>query len=71
VNQPVIEGLDDEPLLQTVMGACRDIIMQTFPCLGDGLICELLKPIDLVPEGIGLAQRKKFGEKCIGALLPG
>jgi hypothetical protein len=24
----------------------------------------LLKPRDLIPEGIGFAQRKKFGEKC-------
>jgi hypothetical protein len=31
----------------------------------------LLKPRDLVPEGIGFAQQKKLGEKCIGALLPG
>jgi hypothetical protein len=41
------------------------------PCLDDGLIRELLKPIDLVPEGIGFSQREKLGEKCIGALLPG
>jgi hypothetical protein len=67
----LIKALDDEPLLHTMMGACRDIILQMFPCLGDGLIRELLKPRDLVPEGIGFAQRKKFGEKCIGALLPG
>jgi hypothetical protein len=47
----MIEALDDEPLLHAVMGACRDIILQTFPCLGDGLISELLKPRDLVPTG--------------------
>jgi hypothetical protein len=67
----VIEALDDEPLLHAVIGACRDIILQMFPCLGDGLIRELLKPRDLVPESIGFAQRKKLREKCIGALLPG
>jgi hypothetical protein len=67
----MIEALDDELLLHTVMVACRDIILQMFSFLGDGLICELLKPRDLVPEGIGFAQRKKHGEKCIGALLPG
>jgi hypothetical protein len=67
----MIEALDDEPLLHAIMGACRDIILQMFPCIGDGLICELLKPRDLVPEGIGFAQRKKLGEKCIEALLPG
>jgi hypothetical protein len=63
--------LDDEPLLHTVMGACRDIILQAFPSLGDSFICELLKPRDLVPEGIGFSQQKKLGEKCIGAVLPG
>jgi hypothetical protein len=34
----MIEALDDEPLLHAVMGACTDIILQTFPCLGDGLM---------------------------------
>jgi hypothetical protein len=67
----MIEALDDEPLLHAVMGACRDIVLQAFPCLGNGLIRELLKPRDLVLEGIGFAQRKKHGEKCIGTLLPG
>jgi hypothetical protein len=70
-NQPMIEALDDEPLLHAVIGACRDIIMQALPCLGNGFIRELLKGSDLVPKGIGLAQRKKLGEKCIGAFLPG
>jgi hypothetical protein len=54
-----------------MMGASGDIILQAFPCLSDGLIRELLKPRDLVPEGIGFTQRKKLGQKCIGALLPG
>jgi hypothetical protein len=49
----MIEALDDEPLLYVVMGACRDIILQAFPCLGDGLFRELLKSRDLVLEGIG------------------
>jgi hypothetical protein len=67
----MIEALDDELLLQAMMGACRDIILQAFPCLGDGLIRELLKSRDLVLEGIGFAQRKKLGKKCIGAFPPG
>jgi hypothetical protein len=67
----MIEALDDEPLLHVMMGACRDVILQAFPCLGDRLIRELLKPRDLVLEGIGFAQWKKLGEKCIRALLPG
>jgi hypothetical protein len=67
----MIEGLDDEPPIHVVMGACRDIIMETFPCLDDGPIRELLKPRDLVLEGIGFAQREILGEKCIGAHLPG
>jgi hypothetical protein len=54
-NQPMIEALNDEPLHHAVMGECRDIILQTFPCLGDGLIRELLKPRDLIPEGVGFA----------------
>jgi hypothetical protein len=66
----MIEALYDELLLHAVMGVCRDIILQMITCLGDGLIRELSKPINLVPEGISFAQRKKLGEKCIGALLP-
>jgi hypothetical protein len=67
----MIEALDDEPLLHAMMGAHSDIILQTFPCLGDDLIRELLKPRDLVLEGIGFAQWEKLCEKFIGALLPG
>jgi hypothetical protein len=51
----MIEALDDELLLHAVMGACIHIILQAFPCLGDGLIHELLKPRDLFLEGIGFA----------------
>jgi hypothetical protein len=58
----MIEALDDEPLLHAVMGACRDIILQAFSCLGDGLICELLKYRDLVPEGNGLPNEKTWRE---------
>jgi hypothetical protein len=67
----MLKALDDEPLFHVVMGACSDIILQAFSCLGDGLMCELLKPRDLVLEGIGFTQQKKLSEKCIGALLPG
>jgi hypothetical protein len=70
-NQPMIEALDDEPLFHAMMGACSNIILQVFPCLVDGFIRELLKPRDLVLEDIGFAQWKKFGEKCIEALLRG
>jgi hypothetical protein len=61
----MIEALDDEPLLHAVMGACRDIILQAFSCLGDGLICELLKYRDLIPEGNGFAQRKNMARNAL------
>jgi hypothetical protein len=67
----MIEALDDEPLFHSMVWACGDIILQSLPLLDNGFICELLNTRDLVPEGIGLAQRKEPGEKCIGALLPG
>jgi hypothetical protein len=70
-NHSMIEALNDEPLLYAMMGAWRDIIMQAFPCLGDGFIRELLKPRDLVSKGISFAQQKKLSEKCIRALLLG
>jgi hypothetical protein len=61
----MIEALDHEPLLHAMMGACRDIIMQAFPCLSDVFIRELLKPRDLVPEGIGFAQPKKHARNAL------
>jgi hypothetical protein len=64
-NQPMIEALDDEPLLHAVMGACRDIILQTLPCLGNGFIRELLKGRDLISKGIGLAQRKNLARNVL------
>jgi hypothetical protein len=51
----MIEALDDESLLHAVMGACRDIILQAFPCLDDGIIRELLKSRYFVPVDIGFA----------------
>jgi hypothetical protein len=71
VNQHLIEILDDEPLFHAVMGACRDIILQALPSLGNGFIWEMLKGRDLVLMDIGLAQQKKLGEKYNGAFLPG
>jgi hypothetical protein len=69
-NQPMIEVLDDEPLFHSMVWACKDIILQFLPCLNNGFVRELLKARDLVSEGIGLAQWKELGDKCIGALLP-
>jgi hypothetical protein len=44
---------------------------KSLPLLSNGFVCELLKARDLISEGIGLAQWKELGEKCIGALLIG
>jgi hypothetical protein len=65
----MIKALDDEPLLHAMMGPCRGLILQAFPCLGDGLIRELLKPRDLVPGGIAFAQWKKLSEKLSYPIL--
>jgi hypothetical protein len=70
-KQPMIEALDDEPLLLAMMEACKDVILHALPCLGNGFIHELLKGRDFVLKGIGLAQWKKLGKKCIGAFLLG
>jgi hypothetical protein len=71
VKQPMIEALDDEPLLLAMMEACKDIILHALPCLSNSFIHELLKGRDFFLKGIGLAQRKKLGKKCIGAFLLG
>jgi hypothetical protein len=68
-NQPMIEALDDEPLLHAMMGACRDIILQALPCLGNGFIHDLLKGRDLVSRGIGLAQSKEHFSQVDTAFL--
>jgi hypothetical protein len=67
----MIIALDDEPLFHPVVWARRDIILQALPCLGNGLIYEMLKARDLILEGIGFAQRKELGEQCIGSFLLG
>jgi hypothetical protein len=67
----MIEALDDKSVFHSIVWACRDIILQLLSCLSNGFIRELLKARDLVLEGIGLAQQKEVGDKCIGALLLG
>jgi hypothetical protein len=71
MNQPMIVAFDHEPLFHSVVWAHIDIILQAFPRLGNGVIREMLKDQDLIPEGIGFAQQKELGDKCIGAFLPG
>jgi hypothetical protein len=66
----MIIAWDDEPLFHSMVWARRGIVLQAFPCLGNGLICELLKVRDLILEGIGFAQQKELGKKCIRAFLP-
>jgi hypothetical protein len=39
----MIVALDDEPLIHHVVWTHRDIILEVFPCLTNGLFCELLK----------------------------
>jgi hypothetical protein len=56
----MIEALDDEPLLHAVMGACRGIILQAIPCLGDGCIRESLKPRDLFRRALVLPDGKNL-----------
>jgi hypothetical protein len=60
VNQPMIEALDGEPLLHAVMGACRDIILQALPCLGNGFIQELLKVEILFRKALVLPNGKNL-----------
>jgi hypothetical protein len=71
MNQSIKIALDDKSLLHSVVWACRDIILQAFPRLGNGLVCELLKARDLILEDIGFSELNELGEKCIGAFLLG
>jgi hypothetical protein len=61
----MIEALNDEPLLDAVMGACRDIILQALPCLSNGFICELLKGKDLVSKGLVLPNGKNLARNAL------
>jgi hypothetical protein len=67
----MILSLDDEPLLHSMVWAHRDIILQAFPLLDNGLVHEVLKARDLIPESIVFSQWKELGNKCIGAFLLG
>jgi hypothetical protein len=42
------------------MGSCRDIILQTFPCLSDGLIRKLLNPKILFQRALVLPNGKNL-----------
>jgi hypothetical protein len=68
-NQLMIESLGDELLLHAVIGACSDIIPQVFPCLSDGLICELLKPRDLGEKNLPRNASEHFSQVDTASLL--
>jgi hypothetical protein len=56
----MIVALDDEPLFHPVVWACRDIILQMFPCLDSDLIHELLKARDLIRRALVLPSKKNL-----------
>ena len=66
LSQAMEEVPNNQPFLHAVVWASLNVILETLPDFWDGLILELLNPRDPVPEGIGLAHWKVYGQECIG-----
>ena len=50
--------------------ARSDALLEPLPSFRDVLIIVLLETRDSCTEGIGFADGKELGKKCVGALLP-
>ena len=52
------------------MWACLDVVLQPFPCLGNGLHGALLEVRNSSPQGIGFAYGEKLHEERCGTFVP-
>ena len=50
--------------------ACLDVVLQPFPCLGNGFRGILLEVGDSSPQGIGFAHGEELGEEHHGTFVP-
>ena len=64
------EVLNDKPFFHTVVWACCNVFLETFPGFRDCFVLELLKTGNPIPKGIGFAHRKVLDQKSIGARIP-
>ena len=64
------EVLNDKPFFHTVVWACCNVFLKTFPSFRDCFVLELFKTGNPVPKGIGVAHRKVLDQKSIGAYIP-
>ena len=50
--------------------ACLDVVLQPFPCLGNGFHGVLLEVGDSSPQGIYFAHGEELGEERHGTFVP-
>ena len=59
-SQAMVETLDKEPFLYPMMRIDANVLLETFPCFGNCLVCLLLEARNLSTKGAGFAHQKEF-----------
>ena len=69
-SQPIVEVLDQELIIHTVVWTRYDILLVALPHFRNWLISCLLKGWDSSLKGVGFARREELDEEHIWTLFP-
>ena len=61
----MIEILDEQPILHSVMRACLDVLLESLPCLQNGFSGLLLKVRNFAMKKVGFTDREELDEEVV------
>jgi len=61
----MVEVLNEQPILHSVMRACLDVLSESLPCLQNGFSGLLLKVRNFATKKIGFTDEEELDEEVI------
>ena len=61
----MVEVLNEQPILHSMMRACLDILSESLPCLQNGFLGLLLKVRNFAMKKIGFIDREELDEEVV------
>ena len=69
-SEPMVEVLDEQPILHSVVRSCLDVLLESLPCLQNGFSGLLLKVRNFATKKICFSDGKELDEEVVRTLLP-
>ena len=64
-SEPLVEVLVEEPILQSVVRACLDVLLESLPCLQNRFSGLLLEVRNFAMKKIGFTNGEKLDEEVV------